>query len=247
MIDVEAIRELCEAATEGPWEIWTSNSVRRISARGDGDVLSAYTARYDGMPDLCGRNLDNDLRFIAAARTLVPQILAAYEQACAERNELASQLVGAEAANAETTETLVEHSELNGHIEVAEQCRDYLAHEIADNGDPGGGLQDFVDSLRIVIDQLDRQRRSRNWYEVAYQAGKQKLIEYAVAKETTSLRALLAETVGIAKRLATRDPMDLTCVVCGENMMAHPAQCRVLDRLSEIATAAGLAKGDGNE
>lgn len=75
---------------------------------------------------------------------------------------------------------LVEHSELSGHIDIAEQCRDYLAHEAAD--DPSGKLQDFVESLRVVIDQLNRQRRSRNWYEAAYTAGKQKLIEHALSK-----------------------------------------------------------------
>lgn len=77
---------------------------------------------------------------------------------------------------------LVEHSELSGHIDIAEQCRDWLLSECVEGADPSGKLHDFVESLRIVIDQLDRQRRSRNWYEAAYTAGKQKLIEHATEK-----------------------------------------------------------------
>lgn len=101
---------------------------------------------------------------------------------------MSERLTDDETANAATAAALAEHAELNGHIEIAEQCRDYLAHEAADNGDPTGKLQDFESSLRVVLDQLDRQRRSRNWYEVAYTAGKQKLIESA----TENLRAQLA-------------------------------------------------------
>lgn len=37
--------------TEEPWSVWTSNSHIRISARGDGDVVSATIAR-DGKPVL---------------------------------------------------------------------------------------------------------------------------------------------------------------------------------------------------
>ena len=36
----------------GEWSIWTSNSFRRISCYGDGDVLCAVTQRSDGHPDL---------------------------------------------------------------------------------------------------------------------------------------------------------------------------------------------------
>ena len=36
----------------GEWTVWTSNSYRRISSAGDGDVLHAYTQRSDGHPDL---------------------------------------------------------------------------------------------------------------------------------------------------------------------------------------------------
>jgi hypothetical protein len=178
-----------------------------------------------------------------------------------ERDELEARLVGAEAANAAVTETLVEHSELNGHIDIAEQCRDYLALLDAREFDTSGKLQDFVDSLRIVIDQLDRQRHSRNWYEVAYTAGKQKLIDHALGKiccagepHTCDQEAIAAaegradrlierlaavtaardEACDLSERLAVRDPMDFTCVVCGQNMIGHPPTCRVLARIATL-------------
>jgi hypothetical protein len=173
--------------------------------------------------------------------------------------DVRGQLAGAEAANAATTGTLVEHSTLNGHIDIAEQCRDYLVHEATD--DPSGKLQDFVESLRMVIDQLDRQRRSRNWYEVAYSAGKQKLIEYALSKvccagephtfdqeaiaaaegktdrlieQLAAMTAARDEAIRLLERLAVRDPMDLTCVVCGGSMFSHPSDCRLANRICEL-------------
>jgi hypothetical protein len=102
-------------------------------------------------------------------------------------DDLRARLHDAEAANAAIE--IVEHVELNGHVDIVEQCHDWLAMERDIAGDPSGKLQDFVGSLRIVIDQLDRQRRQRNWYEVAYSAGKRKLIESAVEKRLESVRA----------------------------------------------------------
>jgi hypothetical protein len=42
------------ALPDGPWEVWTSCSFRRISRRdgGDGDVLCGVVQRSDGHPDL---------------------------------------------------------------------------------------------------------------------------------------------------------------------------------------------------
>lgn len=82
----------------------------------------------------------------------------------------------------------VEHVELNGHIDIAEQARDWIAHE-ANSGGPSERLGEFVESLRVVIDQCDRQRRRANWYEAAHEAGKAKLIESAVAKALSRARA----------------------------------------------------------
>ncbi len=83
------------------------------------------------------------------------------------------------AAQATLTAECVEHAELNGHIDIAEQCRDWLAMR---EDDAGGKIDDFVESLGIVIRQLDRQRRRANWFEAAHEAGKEKLVECRLVK-----------------------------------------------------------------
>jgi hypothetical protein len=50
-IDLDALR----GHTPGPWTWWTSCSFRRLSARGDGDVLCAVT-QSDGHPDVFLKN-----------------------------------------------------------------------------------------------------------------------------------------------------------------------------------------------
>ncbi len=110
----------------------------------------------------------------------------------AECDQLRAQLFAAEAANAATTETLVEHSALSGHINMVEQCRDWIEHEhIMEGGDTSGRLRDYVESLDVVVDQFDKQRRSRNWYAAAYHAGKLKLIEYATEQFREQLAAVM--------------------------------------------------------
>lgn len=95
------------------------------------------------------------------------------------------------AGNAAVERDRVEHVELNGHIDIAQQCVDWLASDLAVHGDQSGRLRDFVESLRIVIDQLDKQRRACNWYEASTRAGKDKLIESAVARVAAQRDAVL--------------------------------------------------------
>jgi hypothetical protein len=58
------IREaLAAGPTPGPWEWWTSNSLRRLSSTPsgkDGDVLHAYRCR-DGVADISVRQSDMDI------------------------------------------------------------------------------------------------------------------------------------------------------------------------------------------
>jgi hypothetical protein len=117
----------------------------------------------------------------------------------AERDVLRAQL---DATRAAIGSECVEHVELNDHIDTAEQAHDYLAHEAIDH--PSGKLHDFTAALRIVIDQLDRQRRRANWYEAAHDAGKTKLIEHAVEKATADL---IADRDRLAARLEQVEPV----------------------------------------
>ena len=64
VFNLAELERLARAATPGPWEWWTSNSFRRLSARRDGDVLCAVSCR-DGVPDIKGSEANKD--FIAGA------------------------------------------------------------------------------------------------------------------------------------------------------------------------------------
>jgi len=71
---LQEIAQLCAHATPGPWKWWTSNSFRRLSARGDGDVLHGTIQRHDGQPDVVCSKADS--AFIEASRSIVPEFLA---------------------------------------------------------------------------------------------------------------------------------------------------------------------------
>ncbi|AWQ50469.1 hypothetical protein B1A42_18495 [Serratia marcescens] len=73
------------AATPGPWEWFTSNSIARLSSTPsgkDGDVLSAFRA-FDGVP--CVSVSQRDMAFIAAANPAVVIALLAELEAKDER------------------------------------------------------------------------------------------------------------------------------------------------------------------
>ena len=61
----------------GPWEVWTSNSFRRISRSGggDGDVLCGTIQPSDGHPDLSMN--ETQLRALCELRNCVADILTA--------------------------------------------------------------------------------------------------------------------------------------------------------------------------
>ena len=74
------LKELAEKATAGPWKWWTSNSWRRLKRDSLGitqNVLEPYVCR-DGHPDLSIS--EEDMDFIAAARTAVPELVAEVER-----------------------------------------------------------------------------------------------------------------------------------------------------------------------
>lgn len=51
---LDALQDASDALPEGPWEVWTSCSFRRITGPDgrDGGVLCGVTQRSDGHPDL---------------------------------------------------------------------------------------------------------------------------------------------------------------------------------------------------
>ena len=179
LAEVERLRGKLDDVTNGDFEAWCDFIAPRVAiAQHACDRVVAEVERLRA-------TLAQPHHEWAAGQHSVGVDIAAEDKRIRDENDgLRARLAAAEAANASIQ--IVDHVELNGHIDIVEQCRDWVVRLDAD--EPSGKLRDFAASLRIVIDQLDRQRRQRNWYEVAYTAGKQKLIEAAVDKAMTGAR-----------------------------------------------------------
>lgn len=74
LTDAHALLALAEAATEGPWKWWTSNSWRRLRGgeRDEHHVAEPCIQRPDNHPDILISQADQD--FIAASRSLAPAL-----------------------------------------------------------------------------------------------------------------------------------------------------------------------------
>lgn len=73
---IERLAALNARATSGPWEWWTSNSWRRLTAQGgrDGGVICPVVHPVDHHPDLAIS--EPDMALIAEARNALPDLLA---------------------------------------------------------------------------------------------------------------------------------------------------------------------------
>lgn len=74
--EMEELRAIDARLPAGPWEVWSSNSFRRITGPDgkDGGVLSAYVQRSDGHPDLS--MTEQQLADLCALRNALPRLLA---------------------------------------------------------------------------------------------------------------------------------------------------------------------------
>ena len=76
-MDLRAAQRLCDEATPGPWALWTGCSWRRFGSEHPGhhrEVICPTNHPHDHHPDLILR--EEDGRFVAEARTLLPEALA---------------------------------------------------------------------------------------------------------------------------------------------------------------------------
>lgn len=71
-MDIKKLREICEKATPGPWEWQYSEKWGTIVFNDTLGVITAYTNER-GNPDIT--IAEEDLEFIAAARTALPELL----------------------------------------------------------------------------------------------------------------------------------------------------------------------------
>jgi hypothetical protein len=78
---IERAEKALEGVTDGPWDAAEAFGASFVCA-GEGSVADSWIVRFDNRP---GRAKDRtDTRFIAAARTLVPELVAALK---AERRD----------------------------------------------------------------------------------------------------------------------------------------------------------------
>jgi len=120
-IDIDAIRKLADAATDGPWWAW-DRGVGYVIALGEPSDVDKYNrpARElpEGMRTDIGRR--EDAAFIAAARTLVPAL-------CDEIERLREQLY-AQKPVVEAAQAWAETVESDG--EYATEDADRLHHAV---------------------------------------------------------------------------------------------------------------------
>ena len=92
---VERAEAALEGVSEEPWHIprrgtgIDSGEYGTVIGGGDVDCMSYC---YGGSSTIEGDNLDADLRFIAAARSLLPELVAELKTTRAQRDEFAAQL-----------------------------------------------------------------------------------------------------------------------------------------------------------
>lgn len=72
------LKQLEAAATPGPWEYQTSNSVRRIGVKGDSDGNVMHGEIYLGVPDIAV--MDVDAKLIVALRNHALKLIVAVEE-----------------------------------------------------------------------------------------------------------------------------------------------------------------------
>lgn len=81
--EIKRLKELSEKATPGPWEaVWLGRDDHAS------EVHFAYEMRVCLMPSNGGERSGNDAEFIASARTAVPALLTALDEARAEAARL---------------------------------------------------------------------------------------------------------------------------------------------------------------
>lgn len=160
-LDKSKLRAAAEAATRGPWEIWTSNSVRRITGADgrDGGVLSAVAHLRTGTADLHGHNRENDLAYIAAASPdVVLALLDEIENDTCARH--AGQAHGKEAEELRSgIESILADPPGGDNISNNEWRRELL--KLLDRVDARDSLAYLEDSDRLTAD-VERLTRERD-------------------------------------------------------------------------------------
>lgn len=134
MIDTsaEAVAKLLDGVTPGPWDAEYDDYGQEIWFGGEGygtwTVGPCFIGGDGDDPDLA-RIMDADARFIAAARDLVPALLAERDALRKERDSALGAFDGAQRRHAEADATIAAAEAIIAVAETAEAERDALKRE----------------------------------------------------------------------------------------------------------------------
>lgn len=148
----EEIRKLCDAATPGPWndeiDYDPSEAITRVAVVRDEVAVSQVAECFDSTPWRDAQCIAN-AQFIAAARAIVPELLARAQKAEAERDAaLADGVLSRRVCDIEN-----DRDQLRADLAAMTAARDEacdLAASLYDEGAAGSFVVDEIEPLRAV-------------------------------------------------------------------------------------------------
>lgn len=156
-MDIKKLRELCEKATPGPWE-WQYSEKWGTSVFNDTlGVITAYTNER-GNPDIT--IAEEDLEFIAAARTALPELLDEVEMLRKENQEMVREGLAADVEIVKENMRLIEEVErLRKEVRLLNEKINVIKWSIVDtvggvsyDGEPTSTLN-YLQRLRILVEK----------------------------------------------------------------------------------------------
>lgn len=185
--EIAALRALCDAATPGPWGNFRLNRdtkesqaayVAEAIERGTGPFMMVLNSTEDA--DVChtgnGPTSDANARFIAAARTAVPALLSALEEATKERSTF--DRVGADRL-ADEVAVLVRRGTIDARSPAGDALLDYRDPPSTPRADRLASLESALEEARAEVERLtkrsDEMADALKWERVAFEARRVRL------------------------------------------------------------------------
>lgn len=200
--EIEEIKARAEAATPGPWKWWTSNSWNRLKRDDCGvtqNVAEPFVSRSDNHPGLSIN--EEDMAFIAHARTDIPALLSALE---AEKKRADEAEALAERLKREAAQHAQEARTANATIAEAYQAVTGGA------GEPGNwhGAEPIVAEITRLREENERYREgARRAHVVVVNTASSRIkeLEAEVVKLRSAAENLLDRMIDTYKARNGRD------------------------------------------
>ena len=145
---IKELRELCEAATPGPWEHdWGNWDVEQVGTR-------AHVCQADNSRELNDVDAIRDLQFIAESRTAIPELLDEVEILKAQNKEM-KLIIGYNGGLIASNKRL---SEENAKLcNCLEEKIKFIEEELADLREENERLRESSIDLSGTFDDIERQ------------------------------------------------------------------------------------------